>query len=233
MTNKIRTLCLISSLALPGALAAAGVRFELSFPESVRREPADGRVFVIVSRKLDAEPRFQIGKNGGQYASTPFFGEDVQGLKPGQQAILEGRSVGYPVERLSELPAGDYYVQGMLNVYTTFRRGDGHVVKLHMDQWEGQNFPVSPGNLYSEPRKIHLDPAATETIRISLDRKIPPIEVPPDSRYVKHVRFQSPLLSQFWGQPIFIGATILLPKDYDRDSGVLYPVNYEQGHFST
>ncbi len=39
-------------------------------------------------------------------------------------------------------------------------------------------------------------------------------------------------MSKFWGHPIFIGATILLPKDYDRDSGVSYPVNYEQGHFS-
>ena len=121
----------------------------------------------------------------------------------------------------------------MLNVYTTFHRADGHVVKMHMDQWEGQDFPVSPGNLYSEPRKIHVDPASNEPIRLVLDRKIPPIEMPKDTPCVKHVRFESPLLSKFWGRPILIGATILLPKDYDRDSGVHYPVNYEQGHFST
>jgi len=212
---------------------AARLRFELSFPSSVRSEAADGRVFVIVTRKPDPEPRLQFGKNGGQYASTPFFGEDVDGLKPGQQAVVDGRSVGYPVERLADLPAGDYVVQGMLNVYTTFHRSDGHVVKLHMDQWEGQNFPVSPGNLYSEPRRVHLDPGAADTVRLVLDHRIPPIEVPPDTPYVKHVRFQSPLLSRFWGQPIFVGATILLPKDYDRDTAVRYPVNYEQGHFST
>ena len=57
--------------------------------------------------------------------------------------------------------------------------------------------------------------------------------MPKDTPWVKHVRFESPLLSKFWGRPILIGATILLPKDYDRDSGVQYPVNYEQGHFST
>lgn len=235
MLSKIRVLPLALALCSPLAAAehTAKLRFELVFRPTVRTEPADGRVFVILTRTAEPEPRLQFGKSGGQYRSTPFFGEDVDGLKPGQRAVIGGRSTGYPVERLADLPAGDYYVQGMLNVYTTFHRADGHVVKMHMDQWEGQNFPVSPGNLYSEPRKIHVDPASSDPIRIVLDRKIPPIEMPKDTPWVKHVRFESPLLSKFWGRPILIGATILLPKDYDRDSGVQYPVNYEQGHFST
>jgi hypothetical protein len=49
---------------------------------------------------------------------------------------------------------------------------------------------------------------------------------------VKRLKFQSQLLSKFWGRPIYIGATILLPRDYDKNKGVYYPVNYEQGHFS-
>ena len=161
MLRKIRILPLLVVLCRPLAAEerAATLRFELSFPPTVRTEPADGRVFVILTRKAEPEPRLQFGKSGGQYRSTPFFGEDVDALKPGQRAVIGGRSIGYPVERLADLPAGDYYVQGMLNVYTTFHRADGHVVKMHMDQWEGQNFPVSPGNLYSEPRKIHVDPA--------------------------------------------------------------------------
>jgi hypothetical protein len=208
------------------------MRFQLSFPSSIQAQPVDGRVFVVVTRKAEPEPRLQFGKPGGQYGSMPFFGENVDALAPGQQAIIDGRSDGYPLSRLGDLPAGDYYVQGFLNIYTTFHRADGHVVKMHMDQWEGQNFPVSPGNLYSAPRRIHLDPAGNETIQLVLDQRIPPIEVPKDTEHVKHIRFESPLLSRFWGHPIFIGATILLPKDYDRASDVSYPVNYEQGHFS-
>ena len=232
-TIRVLPLAVVLCSPLAAEERTATLRFELSFPSTVRTEPADGRVFVILTRKAEPEPRLQFGKSGGQYKSTPFFGEDVDGLKPGQRAVIGGGSTGYPVERLAELPAGDYYVQGMLNVYTTFPRADGHVVKMHMDQWEGQDFPLSPGNLYSEPRKIHVDPASSAPIRIVLDRKIPPIEMPGDTPWVKHVRFESPLLSKFWGRPILIGATILLPKDYDRDSGVQYPVNYEQGHFST
>ena len=234
-TNLIRialgVACASPALARPEA-APAKLRFELSFPPSVRSEPVDGRVFVVVSREAQPEPRLQFGKTGGQYASTPFFGEDVENLRPGDRAVVDGRAIGYPLASLAELPPGDYEVQAVLNVYTTFRRADGHVLKLHMDQWEGQDFPRSPGNLYSAPRRLHLDPSSDETVRFTLDRKIPAIEAPPDTPWVKRVRFQSPLLSKFWGQPIFIGATILLPGDYDRETSVRYPVNYEQGHFS-
>ena len=37
--------------------------------------------------------------------------------------------------------------------------------------------------------------------------------------------------SRFWGRPVYLGATVLLPRDYDR-STISYPVNYQQGHFS-
>jgi hypothetical protein len=188
---------------------------------------------VVVSREGQPEPRLQFGKEGEQYRSTPFFGEDVEGLKPGQWAAVGSAALGYPIARLTDLPPGDYYVQAMLNVYTTFHRADGHTVKLHADQWEGQVFQISPGNLYSEVRKMHLDPRRGGTVRLTLEKKIPPVEFPPDTAYVKRVRFQSPLLTKFWGQPIFLGATVLLPRDYEKDRSVSYPVNYEQGHFST
>jgi len=229
---NIGLLIFLSAASSPANPTPPGIRFEISFPSSLRAEPADGRVFVIVSRRAQPEPRLQFGKSGGQYASTPFFGEDVEGLAPGARAVVDARATGYPLQSLSELPAGDYYVQALLNIYTTFHRADGHVVALHDDQWEGQDFPISPGNLYSEPRRIHLDPSSAATISFLLDRKIPPIEIPRDTAWVKRFRFESPLLSKFWGRPIFIGATVLLPKDYDKDPDVFYPVNYEQGHFS-
>src|SRR6266545_2348561 len=224
---------LAASAAGRGVPADASLKFELSFPASVRGESADGRVFVVISREGEPEPRLQFGKEGGQYRSTPFFGEDVENLAPGQWAVVGGSAPGYPVARLVDIPPGDYFVQGMLNIYATFHRADGHIIKLHADQWEGQVFQVSPGNLYSEVQKMHLDPIRGGAVRLTLARKIPPVEIPPDSEYVKRVRFQSALLSKFWGQPIFVGATVLLPRRYEKDKNVSYPVNYEQGHFST
>jgi hypothetical protein len=183
----------------------------------------------MLSRKEKPEPRRQLSFS----EPIPFFARDVEGLAPGQRVVVGADADAFPMSSLADLPAGDYFVQGMLNLYTTFRRADGHVVKMHMDQWEGQSFAISPGNLYSEPKKMHLDPARGGTVRLVLDRKIPPIPPPAETEYVKHVRLQSALLSKFWGEPIWIGAAILLPRDYDKNQAVRYPVDYEQGHFST
>ncbi len=59
---------------------------------------------------------------------------------------------------------------------------------------------------------------------------IPPVTVPPAPESVKRIKFESPLLTKFWGRPVYLGATVLLPKDYDRET-IAYPVNYVQGHF--
>jgi hypothetical protein len=102
---------------------------------------------------------------------------------------------------------------------------------MHDDQWEGQRFQRSPGNLYSEAQHVRLDPSSGRVIRLNADQVIPPITVPPDTEWVKRFRFQSPVLTKFWGRPVYLGATVLLPRDYE-DETLSYPVNYVQGHFS-
>jgi hypothetical protein len=190
----------------------------------------------MISNNPDPEPRLQTRD---YKECTPFFGVNVDGLAPDKSVTVDDTAYGYPLEHLNELPAGDYYVQAMLDVYTVFHRADGHIVKMHMDQWEGQQFQISPGNLYSDVQKLHLDaaagadPGSGARIRLEMNNVVPAMKAPVDTDYVKHVKFKSELLSNFWGQPIYIGATVLLPKDYDVNKGIKYPVNYEQGHFST
>ncbi len=114
-------------------------RFEIVVPEALRADPLTGRVYVMIARTDSREPRLQIGRTG-----EPFFGRDVEDLGPGQPAVIDGTDLGWPVEKLGDLPPGDYYVQGFVNVYSEFNRADGHVVWTHDDQWEGQHFkPVA------------------------------------------------------------------------------------------
>jgi hypothetical protein len=213
----------------PGARAARpapGLRFEVSYPASANPGPVTGRVFVMIARTGQPEPRLQIGRTG-----APFFGRDVEGLAAGKAAVIDATDLGSPVESLNDLPAGDYAVQGFVNIYSEFRRADGHVVWMHDDRWEGQQWNRSPGNLYSEVRQLHLDPAKGGTISLVASKVIPPIVVPPDTAWVKRFTFESPSLSKFWGRPVRLGATVLLPRDYGT-SAISYPVNYVQGHFS-
>ena len=114
----------------------------------------------------------------------------------------------------------------------TFHRGDGKTVKLPAgDRGEGQQWPEAPGNLFSKPVKMHIDPSSATPIHIVLDQTIPPVQLPPDTKYVKHFKVLSDRLTKFWGRPIYLGATVLLPRDYDKTE-ISYPVLYEQGHFS-
>ncbi len=159
-------------------LASAAPRFEVSFAPAAHSQPITGRVYVVLSTKDTPEPRLQAGN--WRASETPFFGLDVNDLKPGQTAVIDASTIGYPLRSLKDVPPGDYFVQAMMNVYTQFHRADGHVIWAHMDQWEGQKFDRSPGNLYSEIQKVHLD--GSTTAKIELTKVIPPVEPPPEPR---------------------------------------------------
>jgi hypothetical protein len=159
------------------------------------------------------------------------FGVDVEDWKPGTPRVVDGKAFGYPVRLLSQVKPGDYFVQALLHKYETFRRADGHVVKLPMDRGEGQQWNRAPGNLYSKPVKMRIDPASSQTIRISLDQEIGPIELPKDSKYIKHVRIQSERLTKFWGRPMYLGAHVLLPHGFDEHPEARYPLIINHGHF--
>jgi hypothetical protein len=213
---------------MPIALQPPPPRIEVVIPSAVRAQPVTGRVFVFLSTDSTREPRLEAGG----VVSIPFFGVDVEQLAPGTAAVLDRRAAGYPVQSLERLPAGDYYVQALVSVYTRFPRADGHTIWAHMDEWEGQQFNRAPGSLVSEVRRVHLDPQHGLNLRLAVSRVLPPVEVPPDDPYVKHVKIQSQILSRWWGHPIYLGAVVLLPRGYDAHPDVRYPAVWEQGHFT-
>ncbi|MFC1729018.1 hypothetical protein ACFL6I_01665 [candidate division KSB1 bacterium] len=203
-------------------------RFEIAFTEELSPDELDGRMLLLISNDDSAEPRFQI--NDG--ANTQLvFGVDVEGLQPGESAVFEREVFGYPVRSIADIPAGEYSVQGLLHIYETFHRSDGHTVKLPMDRGEGQHWNRAPGNLYSTPEKITIDPGRNDVISITLNNTIPPIPDPQDTKYIKHVKMQSDLLTEFWGRPMYLGAVVLLPEGFDEHPEARYPLIINHGHF--
>lgn len=217
---------LLGALPTQGTMASAQV--EVRFPSELCATPLDGRVLVIFSTNEEAEPRFQVGD---ALDTQQIFGVDVEGLAPGESARIDAITLGYPLASLAEVPAGEYRVQAVLHRYETFERADGHVVKLPMDRGEGTHWNLAPGNLISTPVKARFDPRASAPLRIELDQEIPPIAPPPDTRYVKHVRIRSGLLSDFWGRDMHLGACVLLPHGFDEHPEARYPLIVNHGHF--
>jgi hypothetical protein len=204
------------------------LRFELSFPEERSPEALDGRMLLLISNDESQEPRFQISDGPD---TQLVFGVDQDGLKPGEAAVIDASAFGYPLKSISEIPPGEYWVQGLFNRYETFHRADGHTVKLPPDKGEGQRWNRKPGNFYSTPKKVAIDTQKDVAIEIALNQEIPPIPEPKDTKYIKHIKIQSKLLTEFWGQPMYLGACILLPEGFDDHLEARYPLAINHGHF--
>ncbi|MGE0103180.1 MAG: alpha/beta hydrolase-fold protein [Blastocatellales bacterium] len=228
----IVSLILLSLLSLNGRdgviAQRAALRFEVSFPAERSRTPLDGRLLLLLSTDGSQEPRMQINDSA---KTQQVFGIDVDGLKPGQRAVIDAGAFGYPVRSLNDIPPGKYFVQALLHKYETFRRSDGHTVKLPMDRGEGQHWNLAPGNIHSRPVEMTIDRRRPQTIAITLDQEIPPIDPPKDTKYIKHIRIQSKKLSEFWGRPMYLGANILLPAGFDEHPNARYPLMVFHGHF--
>src|SRR3984885_12051110 len=209
---------------------AKGPEFAVSFPASQSGAPLDGRVILLLSRDLTSEPRAHVEANE-PLAAPYLFGLNVEALAPGAVAVLNDNAFGWPAAHLSAIPSGDYFVQAVLNRYETFHLSDGRVLKLPPDKGEGQQWAQKPGNLYSTALRVHIDPRHPLRTSLRLEHEIPPVAEPSDSEFIRHIRIRSELLSRFWGRDVFIGAHVLVPKDFDKHPEARYPLMVFHGHF--
>src|SRR6476469_1163706 len=228
-TRSVIFLALIAGILASAPPAhAATPTFSVSFPKARSEKALDGRIFLLLSTDPSAEPRMQIDDS---VRTQMMFGMDVDGMKPGQTVVVDNSANGYPVRSLRDVPPGEYHVQAVLHRYETFHRSDGHTVKLPMDRGEGQHWNLAPGNLYSTPRKITLSPSAG-TVSIVLDQEIPPIPPPQDTKYIRHLKIQSALLTKFWGRPMYLSANVLVPEGFDEHPNARFPLALSEDHYN-
>ncbi|WP_336517077.1 hypothetical protein [Pollutibacter soli] len=206
----------------------AQTRFSVSMNKSMGLHHPDGRLLLLLSLTDQPEPRFQI-QDGPK--TQLVFGKDVSAWTDGLAIYFDDKDFGYPLQSLSGVPEGDYFVQAVFHRYETFKRSDGHTVKLPMDRGEGQHWNMAPGNLLSKPVKISFSKSGNNIISIDLNDSIPAIKEPEDSKYVKHIKVLSKKLTEFWGRPIYLGAHVLLPEGWDTHPNVKYPLAIFHGHF--
>jgi hypothetical protein len=211
-------------------VAQKGASFLISLPAAGHGAPLDGRVILLVSADLTREPRTHVEPNE-PLASPYIFGLNVDGLVPGRAVILDDNAFGWPARRLSSLPAGDYLVQAVLNRYETFHLPDGRTLKLPPDKGEGQQWAHKPGNLYSTPTRLRIDPAHPLKTALVLDQEMATIPQKTDTEFVRHIRIRSELLSRFWGRDVFIGAHVLVPQGFDTHPQARYPLMVFHGHY--
>ena len=192
---------------------STGLRFEVTLAPRLANAPRDGRLLVVLSKSERPEPRLTIGNTGMK--TPPVLGTDVNGLAPGMVSVVDDKAEIFPIEHLSQLPRGEYYVQALL------------------DSSYELNLRNAPGNLFSKPEKVSIDPAHAETVKLELSQQVPEEKLPADSEYVKYIKFPSPLLTRFHGRPMFLRVGVILPRDYDRESDRRYPLRVHIGGYGS
>ena len=202
------------------------IKFEIDYSDKFQENGFDGRVLLMISNNNYSEPRFQINDN---HNTQMIFGVDVNSWNSNEKIIIDAEAFGYPIESINDIKEGEYYVQALLHKYETFNLSTGYTVKLPMDQGEGQKWNISPKNLYSTPKKIKIK--KSQTINITLDNEIPPIEPAKDTEYIKHIKIKSEMLSKFWGRDMYLQANVLVPHEFDKKSKTRYPLMIFHGHF--
>lgn len=208
----------------------------VTYPESVADEPLTGRVLVFISPTNEPEPRFQVRDNVN---TCQVFGVNVENWKAGKITVIRPGVFGYPIEDLTDLPPGEYWMQALFDRYDTYNLANGQTLQLPANWKAGRRPNREPGNLYSIPQKVSIGELAklsqtieiNEVIELALSEVIPPITPPEDTEYVKHIRMRSKLLSDFWGRDMYLGAHVLLPHGFDEHPQAKYPLMVFHGHF--
>ena len=201
--------------------------FTITYDKALGTEGFDGRLLILIGSDVDKEPRFQINDSD---QTGIVFGIDVENWMPGETISIDPSTFAYPVGTVADIPKGTYSFQALLHKYDTFNLSSGHSVKLPMDQGEGQHWNISPKNIYSLPVQLDFN-ENSGPITLNITEEIPPITAVADSKYIKHIKIQSELLTAFWGRPMYLQANVLVPHDFDPASSTQYPLMVFHGHF--
>ena len=198
-------------LSQPGA-EVTSLRFEVTMARGLVPDAQDGRLFVILGKGRE-EPRFGIGATGLDVA--PYLGTDARAFVPGKTIILNQTSAIFPLTHLAQLPAGEYTAQAVLHTNRDL------------------NLVNAPGNLFSAPVAVKVDPAAGGVVKIELTKQIPAEELPADTDQIKWIKLKSEKLSAFHRRPMYLRAGVVLPRDFDRNKDLRYPLRVHIGGYGT
>jgi hypothetical protein len=206
-------LALLALYTPPHNARTAAFRFEVTIAPGLIQAPQSGRLLVVVSPRSQPEPRLTIGQTGVD--ASPVFGRDIRNFAPGGQESLDETCAAFPIDSLARLPAGEYFVQALF---------DSNIDLKSVN---------APGNLFSKPRKVQIDPSQGGTVKVELTEQVPPEQMPPDVGYIRYVRIQSNLLTKFHGRPIYLRAGVIVPRTFESEPDRRYPLRVSIGGYGT
>ena len=198
-------LLIVAAFLLCNAVSAAEtVRFKIKIDSSLAQanQPLSGRLLIFMTNQ--AKPTEMLEPDFLNPNAVWISGTEVINLQAGKTIEINADELAFP-SKFSDAPKGEYQVMALLD-------------QNHSYTYDG----AGAGDLYSNVLNVKMPDDKTE---LTLSKIIPGKEIAiPEN--VKIVEFESPLLSAFWGRPIKMQASIVLPPGYDQSKTQKYPTVY-------
>lgn len=157
--------------------------------------PLSGRLLVFM-RKDDGKPSEGFGTDFQDPGAVWVSGTEVANLETGKPIVIDPDLLSFP-SAFSSAPVGTYQIFAILD-------------RDHSYTYNGRG----PGDITSQVANVLIP---TAEIELTLNKVIPEQkrDVPANVRLIE---FASPMLSAFWGRPIKMLASIILPPSYDKST---------------
>lgn len=196
------SLFIVFALILTNAASAQTVRFKIKADAFVAKQPLSGRLLIFMTnnpKTLETiEPDFTNPE------AVYITGMEISNLDANTTIEVNPDVLAFP-RKFSEAPAGEYQVMALLD-------------QNHSYTYNG----IGEDDLYSEIVKVKMPSA--ETV-LTLSKQILKTQERPFTN-VKIIEFESPMLTAFWGRPIMMRASVVLPPSYDKDKSQKFPTVY-------
>lgn len=202
---------LLAAFLLCASPAIAQQSIEITLADGVQPAHPGGRVLVVFADPESKNPLRMIGSTGMDAA--PLFGVDAPEWKPGARARIDASSAAFPNGSFAQLKAGEYSVQALLRCNPDLLTNE------------------APGNLYSSPQRVRIDPASAGTLKLELSARFEGPELPGDTAEIKFIRLRSERLSRFHGREMFLRAAVLLPEGFETERERRYPLMVQVGGY--
>ena len=155
-------------------------------------------------RKDDGKPSDGFGADFTDPNAVWISGTEITNFTAGHTIDINADENAFPAA-FSAAPNDEYQVFAVLDRDHSYTYGE-----------------MGAGDVYSRVIKAKMPSRDTE-ITLSLVMPERKVEVPANARLIDLV---SPMLSAFWGRPITMQATVVLPPSYDNSRTQRYPTVY-------
>lgn len=186
------------------AQSAEAIRFKVKADSSVvpANQSLSGRLLIFMTNQT--KPLEMIGPDFTDPNAVWITAKEISDLSAGGSVTIDADELAFPA-KFSVAPAGEYQVMAMLD-------------RDHSSTYNGPG----AGDVLSGVVKVSMPSAETE---LTLSKTLPErkVEMPANARVIE---FESRQLSAFWGRPIKMQASVLVPPGYEASKNQKYPTVY-------